>query len=238
VGETQDRERMDSFEFNKIAGAVLSALLFIFGARELTHILGGHGGHGDHEAHAGYVLPMPKGGPAHQGGGAPAESGFSYAKVAELLPKASADSGKDVFRACQQCHTGEKGGPNKLGPNLYGVVGRDIGKHASFANYSSAMKDHGGKWTWEHLATYLHDPKSYVPGNRMSFAGVKDPNELADLLAYLRTLSDSPMPFPAAPATPAATPAAATKGDAGAKSEPAAKQGEAPAGTPAPAEKK
>jgi len=196
---------MDSFEFNKIAGGVLSALLFMFGAPELSNMIKGHGdGHGQD---MGYKLPMPKdtGG---AGGAAPAEDAFSFAKVAAALPNASADSGKEVFKACTQCHTPEKGGPNKLGPNLYGVVGRDIGKHEGFT-YSPAVAEKGGKWTWEHLVAYLHDPKSYIPGNRMSYAGVKDPAELADLLAYLRTLSDSPAPLPAVPAAaPAAAPAA------------------------------
>lgn len=203
---------MDSFEFNKIAGGVLSALLFMFGLPELVGMLKpGHHGEPGHGASAGYMLPMPKdtGG---KGGGAPAADAFTYAKVAAALPKASADSGKDVFKACTQCHTPEKGGAHKLGPNLFGIVDRDIGKLASFTNYSPAMSGKGGKWTWEHLAEYLHDPKGYVPGNRMSYAGVKDVAEMADLLAYLRTLADTPVALPAAPAAePPAAPAAEKK---------------------------
>ena len=203
---------MDSFEFNKMAGGVLSALLFMFGVPELYAMVKGHGD--AHVEEMGYKLPMPKdtGG---AGGAAPAADAFSFAKVAAALPNASADSGKEVFKACTQCHTPEKGGANKLGPNLYGIVDRDIGKHAGFT-YSPAVSEKGGKWTWEHLTDYLHDPKGYIPGNRMSYAGVKDVAELADLLAYLRTLSDSPA---ALPAVPAAAPAAA----------PAAEQGAAPA---------
>jgi len=201
---------MDSFEFNKIAGGVLSALLFMFGLPEFVAMIkGGHGGHDGHSASAGYTLPMPKDTGGQPGAGGPAADAFSFAQVAAALPKANADGGKDVFKACTQCHTPEKGGANKLGPNLFGIVDRDIGKHASFTNYSPAMSGHGDKWTWEHLALYLHDPKSYIPGNRMSYAGVKDVAELADLLAYLRTLSDSPVALPAAPAAaPAAQPGA------------------------------
>ena len=205
---------MDSFEFNKIAGAALSALLFIFGAGQVGSIFGGGEGHGGghggehHAVTAGYSLPMPK---ASKGGasGAPVEDEFSFAKIAGLLAKATPAAGQDVFKTCTSCHTPEKGGPAKQGPNLYGIVGRDIGKVAGFG-YSPAVAEKGGKWTWEHLIKYLHDPKEFIPGNKMTYAGVKDPNDLADLLAYLRTLSDQPAPLPAVPAAaPAKAPAAA-----------------------------
>lgn len=203
---------MDSFEFNKIAGGVLSALLFMFGLPELVGMLkSGHHGEPGHGASAGYALPMPKDTGGKGGSGASEADAFSYAKVAAALPKASADSGKDVFRACTQCHTPEKGGAHKLGPNLFGIVDRDIGKLASFTNYSPAMSSKGGKWTWDHLTEYLHDPKGYVPGNRMSYAGVKDVAEMADLLAYLRTLADTPVALPEVPAAAPPAPPAAEK---------------------------
>lgn len=194
---------MNSFEFNKLAGGVLSALLFMFGVPELAAMMKGHGdGHGHS---AGYQLPMPKdtGG---KDGGAPVADAFSFAKVAAALTKANPDAGKEVFKACVSCHTPEKGGPNKIGPNLYGIVGRDVAKLASFTNYSPAIAAKGGKWTWEALADYLHDPKAAIPGNKMTYGGVKDVAELADLLAFLRTLSDAPV---ALPDVPAAAPAAA-----------------------------
>lgn len=180
---------MNAFEFNKIAGAVLSALLLIFGAKTVLQIAEGH-----HRLEkAAFTLPMPKVG----GAGAPGAEAqkFEFTKVAELLPKANAEGGQEAFKKCMACHTPDKGGPNKVGPNLYGVVGREVGKHAGFA-YSPAMASHGGNWTFEQLAKYLHDPKGAIPGNKMAFIGISDNAELADVLAYLRTLSDSPASLP------------------------------------------
>ena len=95
------------------------------------------------------------------------------------------------------CHTPAKGGRPLVGPNLWGIVGRKVAKSPAFeARYSEPMKAHGGEWSWEKLAEYLHKPATAVPGNKMVFAGIPDNADLADLLAYLRTLSDSPVPLP------------------------------------------
>ena len=179
---------MNGFEINKIAGGALSALLCIFGMKELAVIAGG----AHHEDKAGYTLPAPK---PNAGGTAQTEETFDFAKVAALLPKASAEGGKEVFKLCTTCHTPEKGGAVKLGPNLYGVVGRDVGKAAGFA-YSPAMAGKGGKWEWAQIATYLNDPRGTIPNNKMAFVGVKDSQDLADLLTYLRTLADTPAALP------------------------------------------
>jgi len=181
---------MDTWEFNKIAGAVLSALLLAFGMGTVIEILAS-----SHAAHkAGYELPFKA--PAESGTTGAAEKPFSFAEVAPLLKSASADNGEVVFKRCAACHTSDKGGPARVGPNLWGVVGRDIGESPSFARYSAALKGKEGKWTLESLANYLHDPKGFIPGNQMAFAGVKDNQDLADLLAYLNKQSDSPAPLP------------------------------------------
>ena len=115
--------------------------------------------------------------------------------MAEAAGAGSVQNGQKVFGKCAACHSIEPGGPNKVGPNLAGVVGRPKASHAGF-NYSDAMKTKGGDWTYADLVSFLYKPKGFVPGTKMIFNGVADPVELADLVAYLRTLSDSPQPLP------------------------------------------
>lgn len=179
---------MDAFEFNKIAGAVLTAMLVIAAGKTAADIA-----LKKHKAEkAGWALPVEE-----TVAKKPAEPAapFDVAAVLALLPKASADNGKAVFKKCLACHTPDKGGRNLVGPNLWGVVGRDIAQAPGFA-YSEALKKHPGKWSWEELAKYLHDPAGSIPGNKMQFPGVKDNADLADLLVHLRGMSDSPAPLP------------------------------------------
>src|SRR5262249_40627536 len=145
---------------------------------------------------------------------------------------ASADvtRGENSAKKCAACHTLGKGEPNRVGPNLWGVVGRQKASEAGF-NYSGAMKNEKGVWTFESLDAHLKNPRGVVPGTNMSFAGIPRASERADLIAYLNTHSDSPQPMPAAAETPApaaaprqaATPPAATP-------TPAAPPAAAPAG--------
>jgi cytochrome c len=180
---------MDGFEFNKIAGAVLAALLVMAGGNTLLNIAMAR--HAPHEA--GWKMPVTEGKPKS----AEPEKPFDPGAVLALLPKADASAGAGIFKKCLTCHTPTKGGADLVGPNLFGVVGRKVGSLPSFAGrYSDAMKKHGGDWNWAALATYLHNPAKAVPENKMSFAGVSDDADLADLLAYLRTLSDNPVPLP------------------------------------------
>jgi cytochrome c len=180
---------MDGFELNKIAGAVLSAMLVMAGGKVLLDIaLAKHG----HEK-PGWELPVTAAKP--KAGGEAKEPAFDVAAVLAQLPKANADAGQDVFKKCLACHTPNKGDRNLVGPNLWGIVGRKVASASGFA-YSDAMKGSGGEWTWDRLAKYLHKPAEAVPGNKMIFQGVPDGTDLADLLAYLRKLSDTPAPLP------------------------------------------
>jgi cytochrome c len=111
------------------------------------------------------------------------------AGFAALPARAGGDAAKgaDVSKKCVVCHTFEKGGVNKIGPNLFAIVGRAAGTAPGY-NYSTAMKDSGLTWTHENLAEYLANPKKKVPGDKMSFAGISNPDQIADLIAYLDTL--------------------------------------------------
>lgn len=189
---------MDSFEFTKFAGAALAALLLIFGSRTVLEIRQ-HEGAGHGESKSGWIMPMPKEAPAGEAkGGAPAAAAggaLDVAKVVAALATAKPDNGAAVFKKCSSCHSADKGGANKVGPALWGVVGRPKASAAGFG-YSDAMKAKGGNWTLEDLTTFIHNPGGFVKGTKMVFSGISDAGDLADLVAYLRTQSDSPVPLP------------------------------------------
>jgi cytochrome c len=133
------------------------------------------------------------------GGEAGAEAAPAAVPVGQLMASADAAAGATVFKKCQSCHSIEKGGPNKVGPDLWGVVNRPVATHEGFS-YSAGMKDFskGGQetWTFDHLNHFLSGPKAYVKGTAMGFAGLKNDKERANLLAYIREQSDSPAPLP------------------------------------------
>lgn len=181
---------MDSFELTKIAAAFLTALLVISGVRTFVEIR--TGGHGHGETHAGYTLPVAKKAaapatPAAAAAAPAAAAAFDAAKVAAATASGNAAAGQEVFKKCAACHTADRGGAAKVGPNLHGIVGKTKTSTAGFG-YSDVLKAKGGSWALPDLATFLYDPKGYAAGTKMVFGGVKDPGELANLLAYLATL--------------------------------------------------
>jgi cytochrome c len=133
-----------------------------------------------------------------------AEEAAAATPIAVLLASADAKAGEAVFKKCASCHSIEKGGPNKVGPDLWGVVERPIASHEGFS-YSAAIKDFskGGTelWTFDHLNAFLTAPKKHIPGTAMGFAGIKKDDERANLILYLHTQADTPVALP----DPAAT---------------------------------
>lgn len=133
-----------------------------------------------------------EGEPAGEEASAPSGGGGD---VVAMLASADPEAGAKVSRKCAACHSFDEGGPNKVGPHLWGVVGRDIASAEGFS-YSDALTELQGDWTYEKLATFLHNPRDFAPGTKMSFAGIKDDEDLANLIAFLRNQSGDPQPLP------------------------------------------
>jgi cytochrome c len=213
---------MNSFELNKILGAVLFICLCILA----LNITAGAIFAPVTPEKPGYAIAVKE----TPGAGEPAKK-EPEKPIAVLLAESSVDKGKVAAKKCEACHTFNKDGPNKVGPNLWGIVGRKLATHAGF-DYSAAMKSKGGEWSFEALNTYLRNPKADVPGTKMAFAGISRDSERADVIHFLQSLADNPVPLPKvaeAPAGAAPTPAAgAPQGQ-----PPAAPQGQQPGAAPA-----
>lgn len=178
---------MDSFEFNKYAGAVLTGLLTM----TVIGFIGNALVHPRKLEQNAFPVTVAEPAQGTQQAAAPA----AVEPIVPLLASANVQAGQAVAKACAACHTFEKGGANRVGPNLWGVVAGEKA-HAQGFNYSQAMQAAPGTWTYEDLNKYLFDPKGAIPGNRMTFAGVKKTQDRANLIAWLRTQADSPAPLP------------------------------------------
>ena len=173
--------------FNTIAGWVLFAGIVALG----SSIVAGEIFHSERPEKMGYPI---EGVVVEGEGGAEAEKPIAF-----YLASADVAKGQQVFNKCTACHNAEKGGANQLGPNLWGVLGEPVGKGHGFA-FSPALSGKGGNWTWDSLSEWLKNPKAFAPGTKMTFAGLGNPQDRANVIAFLNSKSDSPQPVPAAPA--------------------------------------
>lgn len=242
---------MDSFELNKIVGAILFTLLVVMSLSIFSGVIYSPAV----PAKPGFVIEVAE--EASEGGAAPAVA--EDPPVETLLASAKVDAGAAVAKKCGACHNFVEGAGAKVGPDLYNIVDRGIGSVDGFKYSDPLQKAHaaGEKWTYKHLYHFLKNPKADMPGTAMGFAGLPKSEDRANLIAYLRSLSHDPVPLPApeaaapaeaapaaaeaapatdaAPAAPAAEPAPATPAPAAPAAEPAPAAPAAPAAEPAPA---
>ena len=222
---------MDSFEFNKLIGALLGTVFIVFTISLLSDGIFA-------SPHPGQTRLYHRG-PGGRSGGWRRRAGCGGGADSRSSRLCRRDRWRCRFQEVPACHSGEKGGPNKVGPDLWDIVNRPVASHEGFA-YSAPMKEfsQGGTvvWDYDHLDHFLLSPKGLVKGTAMGFAGLKKPDERANVIAYLRSLADTPAPLPEAP-VPAAAPAPADAAPAEAAPAEAAPAENAPAEpAPAPAE--
>ena len=172
--------------FNTIAGWVLFAGIVLLG----SSIVAGEVFKSHRPEEMGYPIP---------GVVAEGEAGEAAKPIEFYLASADPAKGEQSFKKCAACHNADKGGANALGPNLWGVLGEAVGKGHGYA-FSPALSGHGGTWDWTTMSDWLANPKKFAPGTKMTFAGLGDPQERANVIAFLNGRSYAPKPMPAAPA--------------------------------------
>jgi cytochrome c len=224
---------MDSFEFNKIAGAILATALGVMGLSIVSEIVF----HPAEAEQAAYVVAgVEPTGDEHGGSGG--ELAGDLPPIAVRLATADIAAGERSLAKCKACHTFDEGDTRRTpGPNLYGIVGAPVA-HLEGFSYSAAMKekhDEGQTWTFEYLDEYLFAPRTVIPGTAMTFAGLKRDDERTNVIAYLRTLSASPVPLPEVP-TAAAPEAESPTATEAPEAETAPEQQDAPEPTSPPAD--
>ena len=181
---------MSGLEVNKILASIIFAVLIV--------TLIGHFGdllidieHHD-EKETAYKIDVPD---APTGDGVVTKKEEVIEPISALLASASLENGEKLFKKCATCHNYEKGGANKVGPQLWNLINRPKANVEGFA-YSKALAEYGGEWGYEELAEFLYKPKKYIKGTKMNFAGLKKVNDRADLIYFLREHSDNPAQLP------------------------------------------
>lgn len=191
---------MDSFEMNKFLGALLGTCLVLLA----VHIASGAVFAPPVPAKPGYVIEVKQ----EQSTTPSTQPAPAAVPIENLLASASVQEGQETTKECELCHNFGKGQGAKVGPDLYGVVGRKVASEPGF-NYSSALKAKGGTWTFDALNVWLTNPRADVPGTLMTFAGIDNEKQRANVIAYLNSNSDKPLPLPKAAQKPAGSSSAA-----------------------------
>ena len=178
---------MNSFEINKIIAAIILTLVIVFGINKLADVI--------------YNVKAPEGNTYKIVTEAKKISKGDIAKagsdinIKALLALGNIDHGKMVFKKCYSCHSVSKDGGNKIGPALWGIIGRKVGSIDNY-KYSKAMKEFGKTWDFDAMNTFLVKPKNFVKGTKMAFVGLKEEKDRASVILYLNEQSDSPLPLP------------------------------------------
>ena len=179
---------MDSFEINKIIAAVLLIALLVIGIGKISDIAF----HVDKPEKSAYEVDIQE---SSQISSAIAEKIEEKVDISALLALGDVSHGEKVFKKCSACHLVNKGGENKIGPALYGVIGRKVASKQDY-KYSKAMAAYNKDWTFEEMNGYLKKPQSYIKGTKMAFAGLRKEKDRASVILYLNQNSDNPLPLP------------------------------------------
>jgi cytochrome c len=178
--------KIDSYTLNTVAGWVLGTGLLVFGLNALAGVVY----HAETPQQPGMIVEVAAVTPAA------GETEGDGPDIAALLAAADPAAGESAARACQACHTFDQGGAHRVGPNLWGIVGLPIAHHDDYA-YSDALQAMSDdSWTFEALDDFIRNPRGFAPGTKMAYGGMQRDAQRADLLVYLRSLSDDPQPLP------------------------------------------
>ena len=178
---------MNSFEINKIIAAIILTIVIVFGVNKLGDVI--------------YSVKAPKGNAYNiitenkEFSKADAAKAEGDVNIGVLLALGNIDHGKMVFKKCAACHSASKGGGNKIGPALWGVIGRKAGSISDY-KYSKAMSGFGKNWDFEAINNFLIKPKNFIKGNKMAFAGISKEKDRASVILYLNEQGDTPLPLP------------------------------------------
>ena len=179
---------MDSFEINKIIAAILLITLLVIGIGKISDLAF----HVDKPENSAYKVEIPETGSITVSN---IDEAVEKVDIVALLALGDISHGEKVFKKCAACHLVNKGGENKIGPALYGVIGRKVASKEDY-KYSKAMANYDKDWTFEEMNGYLKKPQSYIKGTKMAFAGLRKEKDRASVILYLNKNSDNPLPLP------------------------------------------